>query len=114
MMWVIEMNRKFRVRTNHSLSVKKQNRKNLFLIACIVLTLCGAMGYQRVKLEAKQKKVQAEYKSLQQKQEKLKEEKEEMKDQEVYMNTKKYVEEQARDKLGLVYPDEIIFTPEEK
>ena len=30
-----------------------------------------------------------------------------------YTHTKKYIEEVARTKLGLVYPDEIIFKPKE-
>ncbi len=29
-----------------------------------------------------------------------------------YMQTKKYIEDVARDKLGLVYPDEIMLKPE--
>lgn len=32
---------------------------------------------------------------------------------EEYMKTKKYVEDVARNQLGLVYPDEIVIRPEE-
>lgn len=35
----------------------------------------------------------------------------ELEDQRIYVKTKKYIEEKARE-LGLVYPDEIIFVPE--
>ena len=31
-----------------------------------------------------------------------------------YMQTTRYIEEMAREKLGLVYPDEIIFRPIEE
>ena len=37
----------------------------------------------------------------------------EIEKQKDYMQTKKYVEEVAREKLGLYYPDEIIFKEEE-
>lgn len=38
---------------------------------------------------------------------------EELEERKVYVKTKKYVEEMAK-KLGFVYPDEIIYRPEEK
>ena len=38
---------------------------------------------------------------------------EEIEEMRRYMQTDRYVEEVARDKLGLVYPDEVIFKPEE-
>lgn len=34
-----------------------------------------------------------------------------LEEQQIYVKTKKYIEEKARE-LGLVYPDEIIFVPE--
>jgi cell division protein DivIC len=41
------------------------------------------------------------------------EEYEELESKEEYMKTKKYVEDVARNQLGLVYPDEIVIRPEE-
>ena len=32
---------------------------------------------------------------------------------EKYMQTKKYIEDEAKNKLGLVYPDEIVIRPSE-
>lgn len=37
----------------------------------------------------------------------------ELEEKEEYMKTKKYVEDVARNQLGLVYPDEIVIRPEE-
>lgn len=37
---------------------------------------------------------------------------EELEEKEVYVKTNAYIEEQAR-KIGLVYPDEVIFKPED-
>ena len=45
---------------------------------------------------------------------KLNEQKAEIKDYESYAKTKEYTEEVARNKLGLVYPNEIIFEPNDK
>ena len=42
-----------------------------------------------------------------------KERNEELQEYTLYMKTKKYVEDMARDILGLVYPDEIVIQPEE-
>ena len=36
-----------------------------------------------------------------------------LEEKEEYMKTKKYVEEVARNQLGLVYPDEIVIRPKE-
>ena len=36
-----------------------------------------------------------------------------LEEKEDYMKTKKYVEDVARNQLGLVYPDEIVIRPEE-
>lgn len=38
----------------------------------------------------------------------------ELEELEKYMKTKKYMEDVAREKLGLVYPDEILIEPENK
>ena len=47
--------------------------------------------------------------------EKAEEEKrtEEIEEYKAYVQTKKFIEQEARDKLGLVYPDEVVFEPEE-
>ena len=47
----------------------------------------------------------------------IKEEEQRTKDLEAlekYMQTKKYMEDVAKNKLGLVYPDEILIEPENK
>jgi cell division protein DivIC len=40
--------------------------------------------------------------------------KEDLEELEKYMKTKKYMEEVAKTKLGLVYPNEILIQPENK
>ena len=57
----------------------------------------GQNKYQ--KISAQIEEAQDEHKKLEEKEE--------------YMKTKKYVEEVARNQLGLVYPDEIVIRPKE-
>lgn len=38
---------------------------------------------------------------------------EQLKEKELYMQTKDYIEDEAKNKLGLVYPDEIVIKPKE-
>ena len=42
-----------------------------------------------------------------------KQKKADLEQQQKYMKTRKYIEDEAKDKLGLVYPDEIVIKPRE-
>lgn len=61
---------------------------------------------QKAELKVQAAEISAQIEEAQDEHKKL-EEKEE------YMKTKKYVEEVARNQLGLVYPDEIVIRPKE-
>lgn len=76
--------------------------------------LCGIMAYKTVSLKAESAKYSAQISELKQRQEELEEEKAELKDYKSYVKTKEYTEEVAREKLGLVYPNEIIFEPNDE
>ena len=105
-----------RVQRNLEREAKKaaeNRRKNLALVAFVVFMLCCVISFKKVELN---KKIEAyEKKITQLEAEKAEEEKraKEIQEYEAYVQTKKYIEQEARDKLGLVYPDEIIFEPEE-
>ena len=105
-----------RVQRNLEREAKKaaeNRRKNLALVAFVVFMLCCVISFKKVELN---KKIEAyEKKITQLEAEKAEEEKraKEIQEYEDYVQTKKYIEQEARDKLGLVYPDEIIFEPEE-
>lgn len=81
-------------------------------ITCIVLAFCIVMGVQMMNKHSKLKKLQEQERKLTQQYEKELQLSEELKDQEAYVKTDDYVEEMAR-RLGLLYPDEVIFKPEE-
>ena len=89
-----------------------RNKRMIMGISFVVLAFCIVMGIQMVqkystlsKLKEQQTKLENQYK------EELKVS-EELKEQEAYVKTDDYVEEMAR-RLGLLYPDEVIFKPEE-
>lgn len=88
---------------------KNEKRKTGFkLLFIVVLVMCGVLTYSTGKAKAEerekiQKKAATESRiaSEQERQEELKEEA-------AYRQTKSYIEKLAREKLGLVKPEEII------
>lgn len=91
----------------------KTRQKNLSLVAFVVVVLCCVVSFKKIELN--QKIASYEKKIAQLEVEKAEEEQrtEEIEEYRAYVQTKKFIEQEARDKLGLVYPDEIIFEPEE-
>ena len=82
------------------------------MIVFVVVVFCVCLGVRTASLK-KQSKELAERKASVEKQ--LKEEQQrtkELEELEKYMQTKKYMEEVAKEKLGLVYPDEILIEPD--
>lgn len=77
-----------------------------FLAISMVIVVVGVNSYS---LKEKQAKYMARELELQQQIDAEKERAEELEEFATYTKTKKYVEEVAKDKLGLVYDNEIIF-----
>lgn len=97
---------------------KRKRRKKLspftvFGVLIFCLVVCGLMIYKTALLHAQTVKYSVQIEELKKEQKKLKEEAAETKNYQSYVNSKDYIEEVAREKLGLVYPNEIIFEPEE-
>lgn len=83
------------------------------LVAAVVLVLCAGISYNCTRLKEQERACE---KRLEELSEELAEEQkraEDIEEYKTYIQTKKYIEEEARDKLGLVYPDEIIFEAEQ-
>ncbi len=92
--------------------VKGKKRNGLKIIALAVLVLFVVIAFNSVSLQGEKRALEKQYSELQ---EKLQEEKDRftmLQDRAAYMQTIRYIEEIAREKLGLVYEDEIIFRPE--
>ena len=88
---------------------KKRKKRSYFAIAIVVLFLCGLVTYQKYELVYTLEQNQKQLDALEEEKKGLLKEKDEISDYEAYVQTKKYIEEIAREKLGLVYKDEIIF-----
>lgn len=92
---------------------KKKRRTGFGLIALFVMVICGVVAYRRVLLEQEQVQAAAAYEAASAAYEKETDREEELEELKVYTQTKKFIEDMAREKFGLVYENEIIFQPEE-
>ena len=84
----------------------------IIAITTVVVAFCFVMGVQMIKKYNTLKDLQNQEQKLQAQYEKELQLSEELKDQEEYVKTDDYVEEMARN-LGLLYPNEVIYKPEE-
>lgn len=88
---------------------RRARRTGLMLIAVMVLIISGIVTYKRQGLDKIDSKAEARVEELKEDIADEKEEAEKIQELKAYVQTKKYIEEVAREKLGLVYEDEIIF-----
>lgn len=93
--------------------VKKRSNRLVGVIICIlVLGICTVFLVRTKELKAQN---EAASKELEQLQEALQEEEDRtelLEEYAKYVNTKQYVEDMAREKLGLIYPGELVFKAE--
>ncbi len=89
-----------------------QSRRTIIMISIVVVLFCTVMGAQMIQKHNTLKELKQQEAKLQKQYDDELKLSEELKDQESYVKTDDYVEEMAR-KLGLLYPDEVIFQPEE-
>ena len=92
---------------------KKLSPFTVFGVLVLCLVVCGTMAYRTASLKEQSSKYSAQIQELKKEQKKLKDKEAELKDFESHVKSKEYMEEVAREKLGLVYPNEIIFEPDE-
>lgn len=90
-----------------------QSRIAMLGITCIVAILFFAMMMKSVSVEKQISQYQQEIQELDNKMTEEKERTKEIDDMKEYMDTDEYAEEVARDKLGLVKDNEIVFKEEE-
>ena len=92
---------------------KRQNRLGMFLVLMVVLMLLVVVSLKSAELRQKQETYAARERVLQEQIDAEKARTEEIEEYRKYTQTKKYVEEVAKDKLGLVNEGEIISKPDE-
>lgn len=91
---------------------KRQNRFGMFLAYIVVVMLLIVVAFDSVQLKAKKDTYLQKEAALEEQIEAEQKRAQEIEEFEKYTHTKKYVEEVARDKLGMVYEGEILFKNE--
>ena len=92
---------------------RRQNHFGMFLTGVVVLMMVVVVSIRSQELQEKCAVYAAREAELQQQIEAEKARTEEIEEYRKYTQTKKYAEEVAKDKLGLVYEGEIIFKEED-
>lgn len=93
---------------------KRRHKSGMGFVIITVLVLFSIITYKRVELDAKDSSLKAEKAKLEKQLSDANEDTEDIEKYREYVNSDEYVENQARAKLGLVYPDEIIFEANDK
>lgn len=93
--------------------VNKKRRANLGAVAFVVLLLCCMVAYKKVNLDLQEAECQKKIEQLDETKKKEEQRSKEIEEYKDYVKSKQYIEKEARDKLGLVYPDEIVFEADE-
>lgn len=93
---------------------KKNGRVGIALIAIIALIICGVIIYKTMELNNTLDAKQTELAMINAKIEQAQQKTEDINNEIKYRHTYDYIEDEARDKLGLTYPDEVILVPEEE
>ena len=91
----------------------RQNRFGMFLTGVVVLMMVVVVSIRSKELQEKCAVYEAREAALEQQIEEENARKDEIEEYRKYTQTKKYAEEVAKDKLGLVYEGEIIFKEED-
>ena len=94
-------------------SKKRQNKFGMFLVTTVIVMMLIVVMIKSIELKQKLAAYQEKEKILIEQIEEEEKRSEEIAEYEKYTKTKKYIEEVARDKLGLVHEGEIIFKDED-
>ena len=94
-------------------STRRQSRLASMFIIVAVVVVCTASLFKISDLYNESKELTYAEQTLEMKLEQTELDRQELEAREQYMKTKQYIEDVAKEKLGLVYPDEIVIRPEE-
>ena len=91
----------------------KRRRTGLGLTVITVLLLFAVISVKKVGLDNKDRALKEELARYEQELSDTQNEKQDIEEYGRYVQSDEYKEDVARNKLGLVYPDEIVFEPED-
>lgn len=84
-----------------------------FVVIILMGIICSAVNKASDKLEDKNEVYEQQIEALDNQIAEQKKRREDLQTRSIYITTKQFVEDFAREKLGLVFEDEIIFRPED-
>lgn len=88
---------------------KRQNKLGMACVSIVVIAVFTVIMIKSVNLKEKRDAYEAEEQALIEQIDDEKQRTEQLQEYEKYTKTDRYIEEIAKEKLGLVYEDEIIF-----
>lgn len=91
---------------------RRQNRLAMFTITLVVAALLAVLGYQTVQLQHKRSEYIERLEAVERQLDEQESRAAALEEQRIYTQTKQFIEQEAKDKLGLVNPNEIILKPE--
>lgn len=91
-----------------------KTKKGMWIVVVVALVLCGFMMFSQYRLSKTSKALAVQEQELEMKIEAANDKKEALDNQEAYMQTSEYVEQVAREKLGMVKDNEILFKAQDK
>ena len=89
-----------------------EHRLSVLLIICVIVVLGVTLSVASISLHKKNQGYKAQEAELEKQLEEEATRAEEIDELEEYVGTDEYIEDVAKDKLGLVYPNEILFEAE--
>ena len=92
---------------------KRKNRLGVLAIGTVALILMAVLGVQTYEMKQKDRAYEERQKQLEGQIAEEEKRGEELSEQEIYITTKQYIEQMAREKFGLVMPDDIILKGED-
>ena len=90
----------------------KRNKRGLLGVTILVIVICGVFFYGTHRLNGRINDLSEQHASYERAKTELQKEQEKLKSK--TEPTLEDIEKEARDKLGMVYPDEILLSPEDK
>lgn len=87
------------------------NRMTLLGITFVVISMAVVVNLRGASLKDKELQYQIKEQNLEQRLDQEKDRAQQLEEQRIYVQTKQYIEKVAKEKLGLVNPDEILLKP---
>ncbi len=93
--------------------MSKRRKTGISVLAIIVLVICGIIMVRTIQVNNELKEERKKLDRLSSEYDAALSEEQDIAARKEYQETEEYIEDEARNKMGLVYPDEILIVPED-